>query len=148
MGALVVSSVDGDYLRTPLTRAGWGLFDYNVVVGDMEAPSDKITNVSSVDLDYLRAPLIAAGWNLSKHNAVVGDMEAPLDKRNNEWQLVEGTSVTATAAVRPNTLISLFFLLIIFPGFQFVLIRGGFQYHRGSAVSLHTSLLCCVAQEF
>ncbi len=61
-GALVVSSVDGDYLRTPLTRAGWGLFDYNVVVGDMEAP---------------------------------------LDNSNNDWQFVEGTSVTAAAAVSP-----------------------------------------------
>jgi hypothetical protein len=80
----------------------------------MEAPSDKITNVSSVDLDYLRAPLMAAGWDLSKHNAVVGDMEAPLDKRNNEWELVEGTSVTATAAVRPNTLISLFLFYLLF----------------------------------
>jgi hypothetical protein len=59
-GALIVASVDGDYLRTPLTRAGWGLFNYNIVVGDMEAP---------------------------------------LGSGKDNWQLVEGTSITAAAAV-------------------------------------------------
>jgi hypothetical protein len=123
-GALVVSSVDGDYLRTPLTRAGWGLFDYNVVVGDMEAPSDKSTNASSFDLDYLRAPLIAAGWELPNKNAVVGNMEAPLDNSNNEWQFVEGTSITAAAAVSPHTCTCCFP-----PNFSFNLISGGCQHH-------------------
>ncbi len=59
-GALVVYSVDGDYLRTPFTKAGWGAFDYNIVVGDTEAPSGSGPN---------------------------------------DWQLVEGTSITAAAAV-------------------------------------------------
>jgi hypothetical protein len=68
-GALVVSSVDGDYLRTPFTKAGWGLFDYNVVVGDTEAPSR---------------------WG------------------NFEWKLMEGTSLTAAAAVSPSRSFSLY----------------------------------------
>ncbi len=63
-GALVVSSVDGDYLRTPFTKAGWGLFDYNVVVGDTEAPTTRF---------------------------------------HPDWQLVEGASITAAAAVSPST---------------------------------------------
>jgi hypothetical protein len=62
-GALVISSIDGDYLRTPLTKVGWGLANFSVIVGDTEAP---------------------------------------LGGSNNEWQLVEGSSVTGAAAASPS----------------------------------------------
>jgi hypothetical protein len=60
-GALVLGSVDGDYIPTPLTKAGWGRRNYHVLVGDTEAPMN-------------------GGYD--------------------QWQLMEGTSVTAAAAVR------------------------------------------------
>jgi hypothetical protein len=58
--------------------------------------------VSSVDGNYLRTPYTMAGWGVPNYNVLVGDTEAPVNGTDNEWQFVEGTSITAAAAVSPT----------------------------------------------
>jgi hypothetical protein len=55
-----------------------------------------------VDGNYLRTPYTRAGWGVPNYNVLVGDTEAPVNGTDNEWQFVEGTSVTAAAAVSPT----------------------------------------------
>jgi hypothetical protein len=55
------------------------------------------------------------GWGLFDYNVVVGDMEAPLENSNDQWQFVEGTSITAAAAVSSHTGVCCLFLCFILP---------------------------------